>query len=262
MVKKAEKDIIRQVELKLIDPPDGHVRMEIPERTIFELSESLKEVGLIQAILITPVDGRYEVVVGHRRYLAAKRLNWDKIKAEVKKLDRKEIAIMRATENLQREDLSPIEEAAIYRDLLDDKGFTINMIADKIGKSRTHVEGRMRLLKLDMEIQKAIHARKILIEVGVILSKIKDKKDLYYYLEMAIENGVTPAVARGWTEDVRKSLQYIDSREEPPSPPGEDIIQEKIYTPCQFCEGPMEYKDMRVVKICQTCFDQVRKSLE
>ena len=85
MKKTQEKDITKPVDLALIDPPDGHVRLEIPERQIFELSESMKEIGLIQAILITPVNKRYEVVVGHRRYLAAKRLKWDKIKAEIRK---------------------------------------------------------------------------------------------------------------------------------------------------------------------------------
>lgn len=262
MVKKAVKSETKLVELGLIDPPDGHVRMDIPERTIFELSESLKEVGLIQAILITPVDGRYEVVVGHRRYLAAKRLNWDKIKAEVKKLDKKEIAVMRATENLQREDLSPIEEAAIYLDLFNESGFTLKMIADKMGRASSYIKRRMELLRLDDEIQKAVHQRKIGIEIGEILSKIEDKKELYRYLEMAIENGVTKDVANMWVDDIRKSIQYLNSREMGDRHIAEEIIPEKIYTPCQFCEGPMEYKDMRVVKICQTCFDQVRKSLK
>ena len=251
-----------EVELDLIDPPDGHVRMDIPERQLFELSESMKEVGLIQAILLTKVKNRYEVVVGHRRYLAAKKLRWKTIKAEVKDLPRNEVAILRATENLQREGLSPIEEAAIYADLYDTKGFTLKMIANKMGKAPSHVKKRMDLLKMDTEVQKAIHSGKIMIEVARILSKIGDKKELYRYLEIAIENGTTPFVASGWVEDVRKSLQYINSREEPPIRPNETLIPQKYYTPCQICEGPMEYKDMNVIKVCKACYDNLIKALK
>jgi len=262
MVKKVIKGAYNEIELNLIDPPDGHVRMDIPERKLFELSESMKEVGLIQAILLTPVKERYEVVVGHRRYLAAKKLRWKTIKAEVKDLPRNEVAILRATENLQREGLSPIEEAAIYHDLYTERGFTVKMIADKMGRSVFHVKGRMDLLKMDPEIQKVIHSGKILLEVARIISKIGDKKEMYRYLEMAVENGVTPAVARIWTDDYRKSLQYINTRQNPTNPPDEVIIPQKYYTPCQICEGPMEYKDMNVIKVCRACYNNLIQALK
>jgi ParB family chromosome partitioning protein len=252
----------REVELKLIDPPDGHVRMDIPERQLFELSESMKEVGLIQAILVTPVKERYEVVVGHRRYLAARKLRWKTIKTEIREMDRNKVAVLRAIENLQREGLSPIEEAAIYVDLADKSGFTHNMIAEKMGMSLGHIKDRLRLLRLDPEIQKAIHSGKIIIEVGKILSKIGDKKEMYRYLEIAIENGVTEKVALGWTEDYRKSLQYIARGDNPPDPPEETILPTKYYAPCQICEGPIEYADMRVIKICKDCYNNLIKGLK
>lgn len=260
--KETLQSIYKNISMSLIDPPDGHVRMDIPERQLFELSESMKEVGLIQAILITPVKERYEVVVGHRRYLAAKKLRWKTIKTEIKTLDRNEVAVLRATENLQREGLSPIEEAAIYVDLADKYSFTHNMIAERVGKALSYVKDRMRLLKLDPEIQKAIHSGKIMVEVGKILSKIGDKKELYRYLEIAIENGVTPFTARGWTEDYRKSLLYIESGISQPDPPEETIIPTKYYTPCQICEGPMEYADMKVIKICKDCYNNLIKALK
>jgi len=262
MVKKVIKGAYNEIEINLIDPPDGHVRMDIPERQLYELSESMKEVGLIQAILITPVKDRYEVVVGHRRYLAAKKLRWKTIKAEVRDLPRNEVAILRATENLQREGLSPIEEAAIYADLYDQKGFTVKMIADKMGRSAHLVQSRMDLLKMDPEVQKAIHTGKIQVGVAKILSRIGDKKELYRYLEIAVENGVTPKVALLWVDEFRKSLQYLNSREQPPNPPEDTITPQKYYTPCQICEGPMEYKDMNVIKACRACYNNLIQALK
>lgn len=254
-----QKEALRAkyVKLEIIDPPDGQVRMDIPDRQIFELAESMKEVGQIQAILITPVDKRFEVVVGHRRYLAAKKLKWTEIRAEIKEIDRKEVALLRATENLQREGLSPIEEAAIYVDLFDTQGMTEKMIADKMGKTKTHIRRRMSLLRLDTEIQKAIHSRKVTVEVGIILGKIEEKKELYRYLEMAVENGVTARVANMWIDDLRKSIQYINNREEISTPQEETLNSDKYYTPCQICEGPMEYRDICVVKMCKECFKKI-----
>jgi len=260
-VKKTSQSTFNQISMSLIDPPDGHVRMDILERKLFELSESMKEVGLIQAILVTPVKERYEVVVGHRRYLAAKKLKWKTIKAEIREMERNEVAVLRATENLQREGLSPIEEAAIYADLFDQKGFTIKMIADKMGRSAHLIQSRMDLLKMDPEVQKAIHSGKVQIGVAKIISKIGDKKELYRYLEIAIENGVTPKVALLWVDEFRKSLQYLNSREQPPSLPDETLTPQTYYTACQICEGPMEYKDMNVIKVCKACFDNIIKAL-
>ncbi|GAI55360.1 unnamed protein product, partial [marine sediment metagenome] len=114
--------------------------------------ESMKEIGLIHAIIVAERDGKYEVVAGQRRWLAAKKLGWGRIKAEVRELDRTQIALIRANENLQREGLSPIEEAAVYADLFDEHKFTIKMIAKHMGKASGTITSRMDLLKMDEQL--------------------------------------------------------------------------------------------------------------
>lgn len=252
----------KSIEMSLIVAPEGNVRMAVEDRQIFELSESMREVGLIHPILVSELDGKYEVVAGQRRWLAAKKLGWSKIKAEVRRLDGTQIALLRANENLQREGLSPIEEGAIYTDLFDVHKFTIKMIANKMGKSAAHITGRMDLLKMDEQIQMAVHKKKISCAVARELFKIEDKKDLYRFLDIAVENGVTATVARQWTEDYRKSLQYINSREGPPDPSPEIIREEKYFTMCQCCEGAMEYKDMRTLKVCSRCHSIIIGAVE
>jgi len=260
------KDLTRQgqrlVDLELIIPPEGNIRLDIPDRELFELSESMKEVGLIQAILLTPNNDKLEVVAGQRRWLAAKRLKWKTIKAEVRKLTRVQIALIRANENLQRVGLSPIEEGAVYADLFDEHKLTMKMISDRMGKSIHHVKRMMDLLRMDPEVQKAVHKGKITNAVAFELNKIGEKKDLYRYLELAIENGVTSTVAAQWTEEYRKGLQYVHNREREASPGTDNKREEKYFTMCQFCEGPMEYKDMRVIKICAKCNDLIIKVVE
>jgi len=252
----------RLVDLDLIIAPEGNVRLDIPERGIFELSESMKEIGLIQPILLTPNNDKLEVVAGQRRWLAAKLLKWKAIKADVRKLTKQQIAVIRANENLQREDLSSIEEAAIYADLFDTYHFTVKMIATHIGKAASTVTGIMDLLKMDEHLQIAIHKGQITRSVAKELHKIDDKKDLYRYLDIAIENGVTATVAAQWTEEYRKGLQYVNSEERPPSPLPEIERPDKYFTMCQTCEGPMEYKDMCTIKICKKCYDLILKVVE
>lgn len=262
MPKDLTKTGFKSLDLSSIKPPEGHIRLDIPERELFELSESMREIGLIHAILVVPSDGKYEVVAGHRRFLAAKKLGWSRIKAEVRKLSREQIAVIRANENLQREGLSPIEEAAVYVDLFDVHHFTVKMISKHMGRPVVTVTGRMDLLKMDEQLQIAIHKGQISCAVAKQLHKIGDKKDLYRYLDIAIENGVTAKVAAQWTEEYRKGLQYIDSHDRPPSSLPEKTRDEKYYTMCQTCEGPMEYKDMRTLKVCATCYDLILKVVD
>jgi len=252
----------KSLEMSCIIAPEGNVRMDIPERELFELSESMKEVGLIHPIVVAEQDGKYEVVVGQRRWLAAKKLGWSRIRAEVRTLDRTEIALIRANENLQREGLTAIEEAGVYADLFDTHSFTIKMIGNQMGKSVYHVTSRMDLLKMDEQVQMAVHKGKISCAAARELHKIEDKKDLYRYLEIAIESGATAKVVEGWTEDYRKSLQYINSHDRPPSPGPEITREEKYFTMCQCCENAMEYKDMRSLKVCSKCYELILKVVD
>jgi ParB/RepB/Spo0J family partition protein len=260
--KETLQSTFKLVDLDLIIEPEGNVRMAIPERTLFELSESMKEVGLLQPIILTPNKDKLEVVAGQRRWLAAKRLKWKTIRAEVRKLTRVQIALIRATENLQKEGLTSIEEGAVYADLFDQHKLTMKMIADRMGKSVHHVKRMMDLLRMDPEVQKAVHHGKISNAVAFELNKIGEKKDLYRYLELAVENGVTSTVAAQWTEEYRKGLQYLNDRSLEPSPIADKTKEEKYYTMCQTCEGPMEYKDMRVIKICAKCNDLIIKVVQ
>jgi len=262
MAEKESDEAYRDIDIDLIEPPKGQVRLDIPETELFELSESMAEIGLIHAIVLCERDGKYQIVVGHRRWLAAKLINWKKIKAEVKELTDEQVALIRATENLQREGLSPIEEGVIYADLFDNQNLTIKMIARKMGKATTVIKKRMDLLKMDDHLQKAIHKGQISSAVARELHKIEDKKDLYHYLDIAIDSGVTARVASDWVEDYRRGLQYLGEREAAPSPLPEITRPEKYFTMCQCCENPMEYRDMHTLKICDGCYKLILKVVD
>ena len=262
MQEKEKEGEYIDIDIKLIDEPEGRVRLDIDSDSIDELADNIREVGLIQPIVVVQSGERYEIVAGHRRFLAHKKIGYEKIKAIIKKLSKPEIALSRASENLMREDLSPIEVAAIYTDLYNEFQLTCKSIGDKFGVAGMTIKRRMDLLRLPDNLQEAIHNRKISVGVGEVLARIEDKKELKRYLDLAIENGVTVDVAKTWTDDFRKSLQYIDNREELPPPDVDIIEQRKFYTTCQICEEPIEYQDICVVKMCRSCFDDLIKALK
>lgn len=256
------KEIVKEVPLELIDEPEGRVRLSIPEREIFELSESIKNVGLLQDVVLAVKGDRFEMVAGERRLLAFKLLEKPTIRAKIKKLTKQEIALIRATENLQRKDLSPVEEGAIYIDLYNEGGLTIKMIAQKMGRSASHVKQYMEIMRMDEQVQKSIHEGLISIRVAEQLERFEDKKEKYRFLEMAIENGVTSAVVRTWVDDYRKSLRFLETTEELP-PPERDYIEAPVqYTSCMVCQGPLRYEDIKILKVCPDCYNEILRAMK
>lgn len=150
-------------------------RKQFNEAGLEELVASIQQHGVLQPILVRPVDnGLYEVIAGERRLRAAERAGLEYIPAVVKEIGEREAAEIALIENLQREDLNPVEEALAYRKMVEGYGYTQDELARRIGKSRPHVANTMRLLNLCGEVLEMLekgellagHARAILAAGG------------------------------------------------------------------------------------------------
>lgn len=146
-------------------------RTRVDEEKLAELSASIKEKGIIQPVVVRQVGEEFELVTGERRFLAVKKLGWEKIPAIITgKLSKEEMLELSLIENLQREDLNPIDTATGYKRLLEECHLAQQQLAQKIGKDRSSVANTLRLLNLPEEVQKLIsngklsegHARAIL----------------------------------------------------------------------------------------------------
>lgn len=162
---------ITQIKLSLIEPNKNQPRKSFDEEKIEALANSIRENGLIQPVIITPTkNGMYKIVAGERRWRASKKAGLKEIPAVVRDYSEEQIAEIALIENLQREDLNPIEEALGYKTLLEEFNLTQELIGKRIGKSRSAVANSMRLLTLEDQIQKLLvsgdissgHARAIL----------------------------------------------------------------------------------------------------
>ena len=136
-----------------IEPLPGQPRRRFDEEALAELAESIAARGVIQPVIVRPLaGGRYQLVAGERRWRAAQKARLHEIPALVRELDEREVMALALIENIQREDLNPVEEAQAYQRLADDEGMTQAEIAKLVDKSRSHVANLQRLLGLPDEV--------------------------------------------------------------------------------------------------------------
>jgi ParB family chromosome partitioning protein len=152
---------VMELELELIIPQDNQPRKSFDEESLRELANSIREHGILQPVLVRPIGEFYEIIAGERRWRAAEMAGLQLIPALVKEMEDVEAAEVSLVENIQREDLSAIEEARAYKNMLEQYNYTQEFIADRIGKSRAYVANTIRLLGLNPEIIEMIERKQI-----------------------------------------------------------------------------------------------------
>jgi len=150
-----------EIEIDSIEPGQLQPRSVFDEGKLNELAESIRVNGIVQPILVRPRAGRYELVAGERRWRAAKLAGLTTIPAVVRDIPDSKVLELALIENLQREDLNPIEEARAYKNLIDTLGFTQETVAERVGRDRSYVTNYLRLLKLPPDIQDLVQSGRL-----------------------------------------------------------------------------------------------------
>ena len=151
---KDGEEIIQNIKIIEIEPNKDQPRKNFPAESIEELAKSIEKYGVIQPIIVAKRDGYYEIIAGERRWRASKKAGLKEIPCIVRENDEKTNKEIALIENIQREDLNPIDKARGFRKLLDDYGMTQQELADKIGLNRSTVTNTLRLLNLDERVMK------------------------------------------------------------------------------------------------------------
>lgn len=164
-------DELLEVDIDLIEPNPDQPRLSFDEKGIEELAQSIRTNGLVQPILLRRASaGRYQIVAGERRWRAAQRAGLHKVNAVIREIPDSKLLELALIENIQRQELNPIEEAQAYQKLIRDLGLTQDEVAHRVGKDRSSIANTLRLLKLPAAIQKMVengeltmgHARALL----------------------------------------------------------------------------------------------------
>ncbi|MEK9200215.1 MULTISPECIES: nucleoid occlusion protein [Bacillales] len=210
---KAAEEVVK-IPIDKIIPNRFQPRTVFDEEKIEELSRTIHTHGVIQPIVVRSYeDDRYEIIAGERRYRAMKKLNWTEVPAIVRNLSDKETASIALIENLQREELTAIEEALAYQQLLELHSLTQEALAQRLGKGQSTVANKLRLLKLPQFVQEAILKREITERHARAMISIKEEELQSELVTLIKEND--------W--NVRQLEEYIQQL----SQPKEEVKKEK-----------------------------------
>jgi len=222
---------VAEVAIDRIRPNPYQPRQEFKDAALDELASSIEELGVIQPITVRALgDGQFEIISGERRLRAARRAGIDRLPAFIRKASSEEMLEMALVENVQREELNPIEVALGYQRLMEECGLTQEAVAEKVSKSRATVSNFLRLLRLPPRVQAALRDKEVAMGHARALIAIDDEEAQVELLEETIEEDLSVREverrARDWHDDQDADAEEEDDDTGPttsPAPDREDL---------------------------------------
>lgn len=196
------------VKITMVEPNREQPRKNFDEDALMELAESIKQFGLLQPILVQDRKDHYEIIAGERRWRAAKLAGLKEVPVIIKNLTEQEIVEISLIENIQRENLNPIEEAQAYKRLLNEFNLKQDEVAERVSKSRTAVTNSMRLLKLCDEVQQMVINEMITTGHARALLAIEDAEQQYSIAQRIFDEKLS-------VRDVEKLVKNLNKPEKP-----------------------------------------------
>ncbi len=205
-----------------IEPNRDQPRKNFNEKALQELAKSIEKNGIIQPLLVRPMsDGSYQLVAGERRWRAAHMAGLHEVPVTIREMTDEEASVFALIENLQREDLNPVEEAEGLKSLIETYGFTQEEAADRVGKSRVAVTNTLRLLKLPQSVLRLLGEGKLTAGHSRALLSLDDEKEMLRIADSAITNELS-------VRQVEKMVKYALQGEKP-TPKKREKKRDKFY---------------------------------
>ena len=206
---------VRVIPLERIEPNPDQPRMEFDEVTLQELAASIREHGVLQPILVRPIGpNRYQLVAGERRWRASRIANIETIPALIEELDDETALEISIIENLQREDLSPLDEAVMYDRMIRDHGYSVRRLAQKLGKDKGYLENRLRLADAPNEIRELVSLRKDTLSHAYELLKVEDPRRRRRLADQVARGELSLVKLRDKIEGRQRTPREVDADEQ------------------------------------------------
>ncbi len=268
---------------KLVEPAHA-ARTEMSDALLDSLEESIREMGVLEPLLVTPAEnGNFEVLAGHRRLIACRRAGLASVPCIVEASAERAAAI-KIQENVEREDLSAVDEAIFYAELYEKHGDDVDQVAMLVKKTRAHVERRLLLLRGDEDVRESLRKGEISLGVAEELNKMIRAEDRQYHLAFARRTGCSISTAKTWRMEAnaRAELRAAAGEPEPSTAvdgdlgptaagavpayisrtgPGE-LTSSQEPRPCMFCQDTHPEWRMFRKFMCQPCADNVWPEFE
>jgi len=201
-----------EIDIDLIDPNPEQPRTRFADENLDELAASIRANGVVQPIVVRPKGSRYEIVAGERRWRASQRAELRRIPAVVREVSDEKMLELALVENIQRQELNPIEEAIAYKRLVDSLGLVQEEIAERVGKSRNVVATSMRLLRLPGEVQRELVEGRLSAGHGRALLMTDDVSVQRSVAQDIIDRGLSVREAERAVKRVRRSTQTAETK--------------------------------------------------
>lgn len=228
-VKEVIKEVIKEVEvvrggvqmmdIYQVEPDRSQPRQNFDDDKLEELTESIKQYGVLQPLIVQKKDGFYQIIAGERRWRAAKNAGLEQVPVIIKEYNSEEILAISLIENIQREDLSPIEEALAYKRLMEEYHLKQEAVAEKVGKSRSAIANFLRLLNLEESVQTMVAEGRLSAGHAKVLLGIDAKEKQKKLAELTVQEDLS----------VRQLEKMIQAAKKPKKEEETDPVQGLIY---------------------------------
>lgn len=201
-----------------IHPRRSQPRKHFNEENLLELAETVKEKGILQPLTVRRIEGGYELLAGERRWRAAQKAGLKEVPVILREADDREALEISLIENLQREDLNPIEEAEGYKSLIETFGISQEEASKRVGKDRTTITNALRLLKLPPEIKNHLIQNRITAGHARAILSIENREKQAKLCDLILQKGLsvreTEALVKRWSKESKKKVGLEEKREE------------------------------------------------
>lgn len=246
----------RLIDIDLLDAPLDPARETFDEVKLNELVTSIRDIGLIEPLVVRPKNGRFEIVAGHRRWCAAAVAGLTPIPCLIRGEDGVSDAAIKIHENVMREDLNPGEMAVWFaRALESDCGGDVDRLVEMVKRPREYVESRLLLLSGDPEILAAVKDNKLSFAVGRELNRVSDQGYRRSYLDAAIRGGASARMVRDWRIQAERLIKALPAEEPGPdlssSPPAKEMPGSSLI--CFLCEDSDPIYELELLYVHTGC---------
>lgn len=251
-------DTHQKIDINKIREPEIAMRSKFDEKNLEDLASSIKEVGLIQPITVRKDGDEYEIIAGHRRYLAARRADLPRIQAIIKEIGDEDLETVKLHENSYREDVNPVDEGRYIARVVQKTDKDIPDIADLMGRSEKWVRGRLEIVNYDDDIVEALYHDAISLGVAGELQKIENDTQRHMHLEYALKDGVSVARARAWRQSANSGRAAQSLEEAQDIEPAESSVGKKRMIRCALTDEEIPMEDSVTVVVDQDYFEKLK----
>lgn len=243
----------KHISLDLIDDPKIAMRSDVDADEIDELKASMAKDGLLQPIVVRTVGERFEIVAGHRRTRAARLLQWPMIEAKVVVADDNLTLALRLTENLQRHNVDPVDEACFIAESMTANNLSVEQVCEILGRSKAWVEERLEVFSMPDYLQIPLKQKKIPLGAALWIGRIENEETKRQYATWAAVNGVSVAGAKMWYENLKATNFVMPTTEVEIRDDGGQVQQIRKVITCAACGNDCYLDEANSVWVHSKC---------